>query len=484
MNNKGISVISLVVTIIIIVLITSITLYNGIPIIKNSNTTMAERRLQAISNAILAYEKELNYTDIVGTSDNPRLISVADYETMGLKDFANTDNIPPTYIYKYTDGEFNYYHLSTYDSVKSHYDVDDEVTYVFKYQDKVMNTNLKVEFDEAKGVNRPLVTEEMQPVILSFDNNYYNVKAVKDMFGEDWYNYNSTSPMWANVMIKSSGDELHNKYLYYVWIPRFAYKISYFDANTDYNNVPASSISIIFLRGNTDYMKNNEVLPGGYQVHPAFKYKVNGAEENISGFWMAKEVLGGGANSLYGTNGAVEKCDLRSIHPQIQSGRIESHLMKNTEWAAMAYLSHSTVGKVADGSSLGEWNASGIFNLDSEQFVAAGLVYNESSNLPSEILYGDKYYYHKVKGASGDIMELTYDSYEKDTLRYGDAMIATSAGNSVNSAWFGGMSVKPTQPNDLFIMRGYDKNLFSYNAVSLNHDGAVRNVLLVENRDR
>ncbi len=480
MNNKGISVISLVVTIIIIVLITSITLYSGIPIIKNSNTTMAERRLQAISNAILAYEKELNYTDIVGTSDNPRLISTKDYEIMGLDDFANTDNIPPTYIYKEVDGEFKYYHLKSYISVKSSYKPEDEVTYSFKYQDDVINSNLKVEFDEAKGVNRPLVTKDMQPVILSFDKNYYNVKTVDDIYGEDWYNYNSTSPVWANVMVKSSGDELHNKYLYYVWIPRFAYKLSYFEANTDYNNVPASSISIIFLRGNTDYMKNNEVLPSGYQVHPAFKYEINDEEVNIPGFWMAKEVLGGGANSLFGTNGAVEKCDIRRIHPQVSTIQVESHLMKNTEWAAMAYLSHSTVGNVADGSSLGEWNASGVFNLDSEQYVAAGLVYNTTSSLPTELTYGDRYYYQKVKGASGDIYELTYDSYEKDTLKYGDAMIATSAGNSVNSAWFGGMSVKPTQPNDLYIMRGYDKNLFSYNAVSLNHDGAVRNVLLVE----
>ena len=32
------------------------------------------------------------------------------------------------------------------------------------------------------------------------------------------------------------------------------------NANSDYNNIPSSSVQIEFLRGTTDYMKNNEVL--------------------------------------------------------------------------------------------------------------------------------------------------------------------------------------------------------------------------------
>ena len=480
MNEKGISVISLVVTIIVIVLITSITLYNGIPIISNSNKTMAERRLKAISNAVLAYDKELGFSDIVGTSASPRLISSRDYDVMGLSDFANSENVPPTYIYKEIDGEFKYFHLYTYTSVKKNYLDEDKVTYSFVYQDDVIDSNLKVEFDEAKGVNRPLVTSDMQPVILSFNNKYYDVKTVTDIYYEDWYNYTSSSPMWANVMIQSSGDDMHNKYVYYVWIPRFAYKISYFDANTDYNNIPASSISIIFLRGNTDYMKNNEVLPSGYQVHPAFKFVMNGTEYNLPGFWVAKETVGGGASDI---TTAIEKCKI--IHPQLDTSLVASHLIKNTEWAAVAYLSHSTVGNVADGSSLGEWNASGVFNLDSLQFVAAQLVETDGNgnpvSLPSNMNFADRYYYRRIIGSSGDVMELTYDSLERDSLKYGDAMLATSSGLSVNSAWFGGMSVKPTLPYDIYIMRGYDNNLFSYNAISSApySGGAYRNVLKV-----
>ncbi|MBR6253439.1 MAG: hypothetical protein IKR04_06365 [Clostridia bacterium] len=500
MNNKGISVISLVIAIIIIVLITSITLYTGIPIISNSNKTMAEYRLRAISNAIIAYERELNYNDSVGTADNPRLISVADYYTMGLSDYADVENVPPTYIYKEIDGDFKTYNLITYSTVKVNYESGDEIRFSFKYQDDIIDSNFKVEFDESKGVNRPLICDDMQPVILTFDDDYYKVQSVKDIYDEDWYDYNSSSPMWANVMIKSRGEGLHDKYLYYVWIPRFAYKISYFDANTDYNNIPASSISIIFLRGNTDYMKNNEVIPSGYQVHPAFKYYEKGDTSSepidISGFWVNKELVGGGAEALFksasehdpsNTFYAYELSKLENIHPDANSEDIESRLISNTQWSAIAYLSHATVGNVADGSSLGEWNASGIFNLDSLQYVAAVCVGTDSHgnpvSMPSYIPYGDKYYYKTVHTQSGDVLELTYVSDEKETLKYGDGMLATSVGNSVNSAWFGGTSVKPTTSIP-YIMRGYDRNLFSYNAISRKPfgGGAFKNVLIIKDR--
>ena len=105
MNNKGISVISLVITIIVIILITSITLYNGIPIISNSNKTMAEYRLKAIASAVISYERELKYTDSVGDIHNPRLISATDYEIMGLKDYGDFTNVPPTFIYKEISGD-------------------------------------------------------------------------------------------------------------------------------------------------------------------------------------------------------------------------------------------------------------------------------------------------------------------------------------------------------------------------------------------
>ena len=492
MNKKGVAVISLVIMIIVIVLITSITVYNGISIVDNSRKKATDDRLMTIAVAIVAHEKELGYGDNVYSTNDTSVpeedryveISSGDYVIMGLEEYKNTANYPPTFVYKMTEDKKRIYKLRTPVTVKKSgvYEEKDFASYTYQYYDALVEENYKIEFDSYKGVNRPLLTKDMKPVITYFDNNGDSKsRFVEDIYTEDWYNYSVDSPIWANVIM--------NDNIMYVWIPRFAYRIQSLYLSSDYKNVPASAIDVVFLKGTSDYMKNEEVLPTGYQVHPAFKYKerVGGIEKevNIPGFWVAKNNIDNMVAVLYKTSegssveAATDKVLFSALHPGADGTNVKSHLIKNTEWAAVAYLSHHTVGRCTNGMSLNPINPSGVFDLDVPCYVAGGL----SSSIPSNDLKGlshaDKYTLLEPY----DDGKITYDSYEDEGKRYGDGLIGTSSGHSDASAWFGGTSIKPSAQKP-FIVRGIDDNLFAYDATprSPTRGLGCRNVLIVDSK--
>ena len=477
MKNKGISLITLIITIIVIILIASITIYTGGNMVNQSRIKTAEDRMKTVANAIASHEKELGFADtVVGNeSGEYRLLGADDYKLMGLEDYTNAENMPPIYVYKSADSinsNKKEYKLKTPKIVKinSPYTEEDFVEITHTFYDGTHRENIKIEFDTVKGVNRPLLTEDMMAVKTYFNEDFavYS-EPVNDIYDEDWYDYSSIAPNWANVKM--------NDNTYYVWIPRFAYKIQDFYIGTNYSTIPSSAIKILFLKENTDYLANGDVLPAGYQVHPAFKYKNEaGNTVNIPGFWVAKYNITDLVDVVYKLNtegdliwGALEKVDLTELHGSKESvvEQLESHLIKNTEWAAVAYLSFATVGKTNDGTSLSN-NPSAVMDLNVRQFVAGVLdnVVPENKAVDFDIYYID----------AAD--SLNYETTEE--RQFGDAISATSAGNSDKSAWFSGTSerITPTEP---FIIRGLDNNLFSYSAASRKpaRGAGCRNVLLV-----
>ncbi len=496
-NNKGVSVISLVITIIVLIIVTSITAFTGIRIVDQSRRTQAVKRLEAVASAVIAHEKELGYADTLSSNSEGGFmqIGVDDYKTMGLPNFANTDEHAPILIRKTVDSVDStkkIYELKTPKLIKKTgvYTDDDYVTYQREYFDKDVVEHYKVEFDEAKGVNRPILTEQMVPIKSYLDsNNDPNPVLVEDMYKSDWYNYSVDSPMWANVMIKDSDN------IMYVWIPRFAYHIQELYYAKDYLSIPQTAVQIIFLRGTSDLMPNEEVLPKGYQVHPAFQYKdEDGNKVDLPGFWVAKENIDF-ANHVVTNSGVVAttEIELSNLHPNMDPNEVDSHLIKNTEWAAIAYLSMYSVGRSENGNSLID-SASGVLDLNERCFVAGGL----KSKIQDKIPYADMYYLNKKDPESDEPNSydtVTYDSYEgysgdkyghSQGRKFGDGIVATSSGLHDKSAWFGGTSIRvsSTQP---YIIRGEDSNLFSYSAfndsASTTDPGAMyRNVLVIKDR--
>ena len=244
-------------------------------------------------------------------------------------------------------------------------------------------------FEKSKNVNRPQLTTGMTRVM--YNSNGQTILDGQNGWNEEnWYSYENKN--WANAQTKDGS--------MWVWIPRFAYKITYTNPS---NKSAGGTIDVVFLQGTSNLDKNgNDVTStdyvdekgktGAYIVHPCFQ---NGSSTNyangewkaeITGFWIAKFQAGlpdessaakttsvsGMSNSYYpvfqGLKGAynyinISQCFLLS-QTMTESGNpygitnADSHLTKNSEWGAVAYLSYSKYGKTG-----------GTYNIDNEVYI-------------------------------------------------------------------------------------------------------------------
>ena len=223
-------------------------------------------------------------------------------------------------------------------------------------------------YSESKGVNTPdLADGALTPIVWDETANE-GAGAWVETTGddEDWYNYTTTEKKWANAVIGGTFNEdgtldESSNYSMFVWIPRYAYQIS--DNYHNGGDGISGTINIKFMNG-TEYESadetkmqesdwNNASGRGNWNIHPAFEY--NGTK---AGIWVAKfEASRSNATSDSAGSGSTMK-----IQPGVQSWRsisvndifntcknynssLNSHMMKNSEWGAVAYLSRSSYGK-------------------------------------------------------------------------------------------------------------------------------------------
>ena len=201
---------------------------------------------------------------------------------------------------------------------------------------------------------RPVVNEGLIPVV--FDTTSGTVVKTIDKNDGNWYNYDKQK--WANAVLVT--EESRSNYLntsgvtvseddilaYYVWIPRYKYKIWTTEDSSTGNE---QEINIIFEGKNTP--KSVATQAGEYHTHPAFTF---GTTE-LDGIWVGKFETGGTATA------PLIKPDIRSLRNQKVSeefttaqifgtstygmtSNVDAHMMKNSEWGAVAYLSHSRYG--------------------------------------------------------------------------------------------------------------------------------------------
>ncbi len=178
--------------------------------------------------------------------------------------------------------------------------------------------------------------------------------------GSEWYSY--TNKEWANAIILkdestantySVGDTIPESAIesYFVWIPRYRYQI-FDDGNyTVLESVETAEQTIQVVFENKDTPVSSGTSVGNWLTHPAF------TAFNSNGMWVGKfEPSRNGGDSDNIRNG-----DAIQIKPNVVSWRsiqvanafytsydykrdLESHMMKNTEWGAVAYLQHSAYG--------------------------------------------------------------------------------------------------------------------------------------------
>ena len=229
-------------------------------------------------------------------------------------------------------------------------------------------------------------------------NNTYEINQDDPNFKvQNWYDYvaqtgttDGKTSRWANAKTADGS--------YWVWVPRYEYKIDYTGVEQGINTdeTKAGKIYVRFIptstksgsSGYTTATSKGQTVNGvvvdtgitvssdGYIIHPAFTDGTSDGFANgewdseLAGFWVAKFDMsmqnGSGANvntssatignvALSSTVKAVSKPGV-SIWRYINIANCytnsydydrtkESHLIKNSEWGAVAYLTHSKYGR-------------------------------------------------------------------------------------------------------------------------------------------
>ena len=245
----------------------------------------------------------------------------------------------------------------------------------------VETTNL-----DTSGANKPVLASNMIPVYYDEANSVWK-KADKNNSQKDyrWYSYESTGDkkgMWANaVTVKESNrqtylnatpgttismDDINTMW---VWIPRF-------NAVTpsNYNGGTADNPGAI----DVTFVKQNEL------ALDAFTF----GDKNLSGFWYGKfetshttlassttnNNLGCTNETCSNANGIIIKPNVKSLRnnnvsnfffasrSMEQTGNsfgfvkdeVDTHMSKNNEWGAVAYLTQSIYGRCTDSTTCTE----------------------------------------------------------------------------------------------------------------------------------
>ena len=211
--------------------------------------------------------------------------------------------------------------------------------------------------------NAPVLDDGMIPIV--FDTSNGTVIKTVSRTDSSWYDYSRQE--WANaVLVKESGTQTRAYYkansgvevnqsdvlAYYVWIPRYSYKI--WTTGTGSSN---QTIEVQFE--STDTISTGTTM-GTYITHPAFWWDndsdgVRDAGEELSGIWVGKfettdtsssPTIRPNVQSLRSQNVSTQFATAQKLGGTTYgvSSSSDSHMMKNSEWGVAAYLSHSKYG--------------------------------------------------------------------------------------------------------------------------------------------
>ena len=352
-----------------------------------------------------------------------------------------------------------------------------------------------------------------------------------------WYNYDLG--LWANAINSDNS--------YFVWIPRFAYRITYY-SNSQYTKVIGYCDGRGIMKLNNDgtltrisrnntgirETSNHYIVATAFSKDTASGYRNGGWDTDLPGFWTSKYEMSMETNGVHtetanSSIGNVQTSDtIKAVSkPAVSSWRNinirncylncfnydrnrDSHLMKNSEWGAIAYLSYSKFGRngrtittnsnekyitggstseqsiyISNGNQSTTGNPTGVYDLagGAWEYIAAyidngyyGLADNGGNS--EEDIYGSrnskyKTIYPNEPNDDGDDYEEEY-SINNFALIYryrGDALFETSDSGFGNDA-FDNCTAYFIQGDIPYLIRGGDYNsivgagLFSYNGYS------------------
>ena len=442
-NEKGISIISLIITIIVIIILASVVIFNGLDTPESARYAKFTSDLSNLQETVdQRYGDKYSEYAVEGknihSSDIYRWIAAGDHPTTSgmvmvpagygseynstLSDVDSSGNSLVWYVKVLSDSEkevveidreYNKMNVSipqyenrTWKIRTSDGKVIIDPPYEYKGKlyasmDDIRTSGAQGSFDGSydlnENVNSPVLTAGMIPVY--YDGTVWRKADATNSSEPKWYNYGAKQ--WANIVtvksgVRSSyesagvGTEIKEDDVigYFVWIPRYAYKVG------------SNIMDIVFLKGTTNEFSGGIVGTGNdYITHPVFTNNPDngGWDEELAGIWVAKfeasssatelvddtpsryktvkakggnkeiEIIGSGkvSNTIKTFGSKGEASEYVTIKPNIISWRklnmsqiidkstqlatihginVDSHLIKNTEWGAVAYLAQSKYG--------------------------------------------------------------------------------------------------------------------------------------------
>ena len=262
----------------------------------------------------------------------------------------------------------------------------------------------ELDFIDKSGANEPVLASNMIPVYYDETNETWKKANTSNLDKNNpWYSYNSTGEykgMWANAVTVTSTNR--TKYLnavpgttipmddittMWVWIPRFnAVTPSNYNGGT--KEYPGA-IDVTFV-------KQNET------AIDAFTF----GNKQLSGFWYGKfetshttltsstteNNLGCTNETCGNANGIIIKPNVKSLHNNdisnfffasrsmeqpnnnfgFVSSEVDTHMSKNNEWGAVAYLTQSIYGRCTNSTTCSEVGINNSFDSNYKSTTGYG----------------------------------------------------------------------------------------------------------------
>ena len=343
MNKRGFTLVELIGTIVILLVLSLLVFPNLLNLIKNSKKDIST----STKDFIYGQAKSYIYDNV-----NSYTLKEGNIYCIGLKDLVSK-NYLNTPLKDAESG--NDIDLSKQIEVKVN---NNDYSY-----ELVETCTPKSYYTDNSGANTPKLFNNMVPI--KYENNKW---LVADLYSK-WYDYNSKQ--WANAVVlnsgvtKNVGDEVTEEEisLWYVWIPRYKYTI--FNGNN--GSATAQLINVTFENevdktgtvtctdnadGSetcTDNTYGSIVNGKSTYTHPAFKF----GSTNLNGFWVGKFEVSGSTSaitvkpnvtSLRSQTVSSFFTAIKNVKTKYEISNADSHMMKNMEWGAVAYLKQSKYG--------------------------------------------------------------------------------------------------------------------------------------------
>ena len=421
-SKKGFTLIELLAVIVILAIIALI----ATPIILNM---INYAKKSASKDSAYGYIEAIEYENQMSMLDNKKYQKINDGEYSDIEEITNRIKLKGT---KPTSGNIT---ITNGRITEAELCID---KYIVIYNGKEAsvkgscNTKIVPNYKEEilNGAD-PVIKDDLIPVVINDDGT-----VTKADLKKEWYKYENKN--WANAVILKDTGKIENDNTikeesikeYYVWIPKYAYKL--WNVNSNNTEMKEKPIEITFGSKAKTTGENN----GDTYIHPAF------TNFNTNGIWVGKyeisydeetytnkeTFLTKNPNTSVTTDSKklIVKPNVRSLTNKNVSSlftliknshtNLNSHMMTNMEWGAIAYLTYSKYGR-CNSSTCTEVT---INNINTGY-------YGKSVAFSGQLEYGAT-----ITGCAGDTVSASYISNSSDcTNKYNTAKgyLASTTGN-------------------------------------------------------